>query len=115
MIRDDAPAPMPDWCRGRYARAIYGAAVAAAERCPGLIWFDSEVAKMAANLAMLAQAYIQNPLEEPEEREAKRLVLRAMLADFLLLDADEVDAPGTILPNGMDADIAAACGVQAVQ
>jgi hypothetical protein len=116
MIRGDC-APMPDWCRGPYAQAIYGAAVVAADRCPGLIWFDSEVAKMAANAGMYCAAYVHAVHEgrPSAELEEMRLVLREMLADFLLLDPEMVDAPGTIRPDGLDQAVARLCDVPELQ
>jgi hypothetical protein len=108
-------APQPDWCRGQHATAVYGAALVAAERCEAFIWWDSPVASLAANMAMFAQVYVQNRMEEPGEKEAKRLVLRAFMADFLLLDHDMVDAPGTIRADGLDADVAALCDVPVLQ
>jgi hypothetical protein len=82
--------------------------------CPALIHWD---ANLAGTLAMYAQCYIDAVREgrPAAELEEMRLAARGWLASFLLIDADEVDAPGTILPNGMDADIAAACGVRAIQ
>jgi hypothetical protein len=79
--------------------------------------WDGPVASQAAHLAMLAGAYVTGVRENypPEELEAKRLVTRAMLAEFLLLDADMVEDTGTIRPDGMDHDIAAVCGVPSLQ
>jgi hypothetical protein len=108
-------APQPDWCRGTLAQAVYGAALVAAERCEAFIWWDGDVASLAAHMAMLAQVYVQNRLEEPREKEAKRLVVRAFMADYMLLDHDMVDAPGTIRADGLDADVAALCDVPALQ
>jgi hypothetical protein len=125
MIRG-VPACQPDWLRGEYAQRAYSRGREAAEDCAGLIWWDSEVAKMAANMAMYAASYIRRcqdarehhgliPEDQLAELEAARLACRGWLAQFLLLDADMVDAPGTIRPDGLDADIARLCGVTALQ
>jgi hypothetical protein len=39
--------------------------------------------------------------------EEKRQCVRSLMASFLLLDPDMIDAPGTIRADGLDRDVAA--------
>jgi P27 family predicted phage terminase small subunit len=49
------------------------------------------------------------------EMEERRLCARGLMAEFLLIDADMVNASGTIRADGLDADIARLCDVPAHQ
>ena len=107
------PSPEPSWLHGPYAAAAYRAAREASAAAPALIWWDSPVAGIAANMAMYASSYVHAVHENRPTAalEEQRLTVRSLMASFLLLDADMVNVPGRIRPDGMDADIARLCDV----
>jgi hypothetical protein len=106
---------------------MYTRAREASAACDRLIWWDSPVASMAGNMGMYAQSYVRLCRDAHENYlglatanqlafiEEHRLACRGLLASFLLIDPEMVDAPGTIRPDGLDADIARLCDVPALQ
>jgi hypothetical protein len=79
--------------------------------------WDSGFDSMLAQMAAFAATYVEDVREgRPTAAiEEKRLCVRGLMAEYMLIDADMIDAPGTIRPDGLDADIALLCDVPPLQ
>jgi hypothetical protein len=104
----------PTWCAGPHARAAWQNAYAAVTR--RMEW-DSGFNSMLGQMAAFAATYVEDVREgRPAATiEEKRVCLRGFLASFLVIDADMVDATGTIRADGLDRDIAELCDVPVLQ
>jgi hypothetical protein len=104
----------PDWCTGPYARAAWQNVYVTVTR---LMEWDSGFDSMLAQMAAFAATYVEDVREgRPTAAiEEKRLCVRGLMAEYMLIDADMIDAPGTIRPDGLDADIALLCDVPPLQ
>ena len=69
------------------------------------IWRPEFCIGLAA-LARVASSYIR----DPEPAEVRRLLRQSMI-DFAVLPAGAADFLGEVRPDGIDADIAALCGL----
>ena len=108
-----APQP-PDWLRGDYDHAAWSAGYAAAAAHGG--WhpvFASTLAVLASGAGRycrLAAAQRVANAGDVAELTRLRVFIRRMMADWYLLPAGRVPL-GEIRRDGLDADIAALCGV----
>jgi hypothetical protein len=117
-----SPPDPPYWLRGPYARAAFvNAYRAVTARVEWTGYFED----MAPHLAMCAAGYLrlhQDLIASPEPPtieqklhvEEYRIVLREIMADFLLIPRAEVDG-GTLRGDGLDSDIAALCDIGGLQ
>ncbi len=113
-MTEAVPSP-PDWCRGPYARAAWANGYVAVTR---LMDWDTGFNSMLAQMSAFAATYVEDVREGRRPTaaiEEKRLCLRGLMAEYMLIDADMIDAPGTIRPDGLDADIALLCDVRPLQ
>lgn len=115
----EVPDP-PDWVRGSYALAAWQNGHRAVTR---LAPWDSGFNGMLGQMAAFAAAYVRLCREAHERHpgftdpdvEERRLCCRGLMSDYMLIDADDVGALGTIRADGLDRDIARLCDVPAIQ